>query len=293
MRASFGARWALVAPPLAILLALTVYPFAMAVWASLHSWTASIPERPFIGLENYRDMADDDRLGQAIRTTALIIGPALVLEFALGLALALLFYQEFPFRRLLMVPILLPLTIAPVVVGFTARMAFNQDYGFVNQLLSAITPGDVRLPWLADPQLAPLAITLADVWEWTPLMFLIMYTGLLTLPRGPLEAAAVDGASAGQRLVYVILPQLRYFIAVAILIRSLELIKLFDSVQLMTGGGPARSTETLGLYIYDVGFTFFNYGYASALSIGMLVVVALLVALFLAIALRSDKVVVR
>jgi multiple sugar transport system permease protein len=278
---------------LLILAGLTIYPFVMAVWASLHSWTASIPARPFIGLDNYRDMADDDRLVAAVRTTAVIIAPALLIEFALGLALALLFYQAFPFRRLLMIPILLPLTIAPVVVGFTARMAFNAEYGFVNQLLSIFVPGDVKLAWLADPQLAPLAITFADVWEWTPLMFLILYSGLLTLPKGPLEAAAVDGASALQRLAYVVLPQLRYFIAVAILIRSLELIKLFDSVQLMTGGGPARSTETIGIYIYDVGFTFFNYGYASALSIAMLIVVALLVGVFLAVALRADKAVVR
>lgn len=263
---------AMVLPATLLMLAVTLYPLIIAVQMSFMQWKVTSPVRRLVGLHNYTQLITADaRFLNSIQVTVLIVFTALALEFLFGLGLALLFWGEFRFKRLLTTLMLIPMMISPVVVGFTARMGFTVSYGFVNQILSWLTFSKVEIQWLSDPGLAPIAIILADVWQWTSLVFLILLAGLMSLPQAPLEAARVDGASSWQSLRYIVLPQLRYFILVALLIRGLDLLKLFDVILLATRAGPGIATETITVYIYTLAFRFFNLGYAAAAAFLLLI----------------------
>lgn len=271
-------RWALIAPAMVLLLAMTVFPFLYALWISAHKWKTTFPVKPFIGLDNYsRLVTDDDRFTNAIVQTVLIGVAALTIEFLFGLAMALLFWHAYHRVRWLATLILLPMMIAPVVVGFTARMAFTDNYGFVNQILSLVTPGEVSPQWLSDSTLAPLVIIAADAWQWGPFVFLLLLAGLLATTGDEVEAAVVDGANGRQVFWHVLLPGMRYILIVALVLRGLDLLRMFDVVALATRGGPGVGTETLTYYIYNLGFKFFDLGYAAAASMLMLVGVSVLV----------------
>ncbi len=273
-------RWALIAPTVVLLLVLTVYPFFYALWISTHKWKTTFPHKPYIGADNYTKLlTDDDRFTNAVQVTLLIGIAALVIEFLFGLGLAIIFWQWFHRVRWLATVILLPLMVAPVVVGFTARMAFTDSYGFVNQILSLFWPGDVDILWLSDPSLSPLVVIAADAWQWGPFVFLLLLAGLLSSSGDEVEAAIVDGAGTWQLYRYVVLPGMKYILIVAVVLRGLDLIKMFDVVALATRGGPGTATETLVFYIYNLAFKFFDLGLAAAAAMLMLVAVSVLVTL--------------
>jgi multiple sugar transport system permease protein len=190
--------------------------------------------------------------------------------------MAVVFWRTFQRVRWVATLILLPMMIAPVVVGFTARMAFTDSYGFVNQILSLFVPGDVSAHWLSDPTLAPIVIIVADAWQWGPFVFLLLLAGLMASTGDEIEAAVVDGAGPWQLYRYIVLPGMKYIIIVALLLRGLDLIKMFDVVALATRGGPCIATETITFYIYNVAFKFFDLGYAAAAAMLMLVAVSVL-----------------
>ncbi len=271
-------RWLFIAPTAILLLALTVFPFFYAVYISLHKWKTTFPLKPFVGLQNYSSLlTNDERFINSIEKTLLIGIGALSIEFLFGLGMAVLMWSAFQRMRWVAAIILLPLMISPVVVGFTARMAFTDSYGFVNQILSLLLPGDVNLLWLSNPTLAPLVIIIADAWQWGPFLFILFLAGLLASTGDEVEAARVDGASSLQVLRYVALPSMKYIIIVALVLRGLDLLKMFDVIALATRGGPGTTTETLTFYIYNLAFKFFDLGYAAAAAILMLIGVSLLV----------------
>jgi len=268
----------MVAPALLLLLWMTAYPLGYAVYMSVHNWQLTFPGRPWIGIDNYRELIlDDPRFVNAIERTAIIGGSALAIEFVVGFTLALFFWTAFRGTRWLATIVLVPMMISPVVVGFTARMGFTDSYGFVNQLIGLFIGHHPSIQWLADPTLAPIVIVLADVWQWTPFVFLIMLAGLMSVSQELIEAARVDGARRMQVLRYVVLPSMRNIIIIALILRGLELVKLFDVVQLTTRAGPGIATETISSYIYQLGFKDFNLGYAAAASFVLLVGVSALV----------------
>jgi len=268
----------MVAPALLVLLWMTAYPLGYAVYMSVHNWQLTFPGRPWIGIDNYRELIlDDPRFVNAIERTAIIGGSALAIEFVVGFTLALFFWTAFRGTRWLATIVLVPMMISPVVVGFTARMGFTDSYGFVNQLIGLFIGHHPSIQWLADPTLAPIVIVLADVWQWTPFVFLIMLAGLMSVSQELVEAARVDGARRVQVLRYVVLPSMRNIIIIALILRGLELVKLFDVVQLTTRAGPGIATETISSYIYQLGFKDFNLGYAAAASFILLVGVSALV----------------
>jgi multiple sugar transport system permease protein len=268
----------MVAPALLLLLWITAYPLGYAVYMSVHNWQLTFPGRPWIAIDNYRELIlDDPRFVNALERTAIIGGSALAIEFVVGFTLALFFWTAFRGTRWLATIVLVPMMISPVVVGFTARMGFTDSYGFVNQLIGLFIGHHPSIQWLADPTLAPLVIVLADVWQWTPFVFLIMLAGLMSVSQELVEAARVDGARRLQVLRYIVLPSMRNIIIIALILRGLELVKLFDVVQLTTRAGPGIATETISSYIYQLGFKDFNLGYAAAASFILLVGVSALV----------------
>ncbi len=248
-------KWLLIMP-LLLLLFMSIYPTLNALYMSFHQWEGTMVQRPFVGLANYqRLLLNDSRFGNSMLVTMIIELVAITLQMSLGLGLALLFSGEFWGRRVLTTAVLIPVMISPVVVGFTARIAFTNQYGFIAQIIDSVLGYKTGIAWLSNPVLAKLVVIIADTWQWTPFVFLILFSGLTSLAIEPYEAAQVDGASAWQTFWHITLPQMRYIMLVTLLIRGLDLLKLFDVIMLSTRAGPGAATETVSVYIYNLVFS--------------------------------------
>lgn len=255
----------MLAPALLVLLLLSLYPLLYSLRISLRTtndpWT----------LEHYARLLSDRMFGVALVQTLAYTAGALVLELGLGLVLALVVHRELSGRRWIRALLLLPMLLPPVVVAVIWRLIYNPNFGLLNgtfQQLGADTSGWM---WLASQQTALVSVILVDVWEWTPFMFLLLLAGLESLPVEPYEAARMDGASGWQTFRDATWPLLKPTVLVAILLRLLDLLRVFDQIFILTEGGPGFATETASLYIYRNAFRFFNFGYAAALSFALLV----------------------
>lgn len=256
--------WLMLAPALAVLLALSLYPLLFSLWLSLTtsdgSWT----------LAHFVRLFSDRLFGTALFQTFLYTLAALLLEFGLGLALALLLNRQLPgrsfFRSLLLVPLLLP----PVVVAVIWRLMYNPNFGLLNGTFQSLGADTTGWTWIAGQNTALLSVILVDVWQWTPFMFLLLLAGLQSLPTEPYEAARMDGASSWQIFRDITWPLLRPTVLVAVLLRILDLMRIFDQIFILTEGGPGFATETASLYLYRNAFRFFNFNYAAALSFVLL-----------------------
>lgn len=267
----------LVTPMQLLLWFLLIIPFAIVFYLSFVKWQpvfGSWTEAPFVWFQNFQKLFTDLRFYEALARTLLIVLIAVTLEFILGLGLALLFNRNFLGKRLFTSVILYPMMLPWVVVGFIFYLLFL-DHGLVNYGLTAIFGSDATLSWFRSPIPAISAIIMGDVWQWTPFMFLILYSGLGALPREPKEAAMTLGASPWQIFRYVSLPSLKPVILIAVIIRALECFKIFDLVYIMTGGGPGAATESLSIYIYRIGFKYGQLSYAAAMAIVILVTISI------------------
>ncbi len=263
-------------PAIVILVAVTIFPFAYAVYFSLldYSITRLVTQPQFVGLAQYSQLLRDPQFLNAARVTGLITGSALSLQLIIGLMLALLVNQNIRGLSVFRVLLLIPIAVTPVVTGFTWRFLLDTNFGLLNYFLELIRLGKVN--WLGDPKIAPFGIVLSDVWQWTPFVFLIFLAGLHSLDRTIFEAARVDGASSSQAFLYLTLPQMWPIIGVIMLIRSIDLIRYCDKILIMTNGGPVQATESLAFFVYRAGFAFFKTSYASAAGILVLISVIIL-----------------
>jgi multiple sugar transport system permease protein len=291
-RLDFAARdrrdgWLMAAPAILLILALTVYPFLRSLTLSLQKWDLQSPAHPFVGLANYAAALADARVWAALGNTWLIVVAAVALELALGLGLALLLVGNFWGKRVILPLLMLPVMMAPVVVGLTWRMLWDNQHGAINQALGWIARRPVDIVWLAHRDTAIFAMIVTDVWQWTPFMLLILLAGLAGINPELYEAAALDGAGWWQALRDITLPGVARVIAVAVLFRALDAFKIFDFVFMFTQGGPGTSTESISWYIYQLGFKFFRLGYASAVSYVVLVMLSLAATLYVSRFLRE------
>ncbi|MDR1872547.1 MAG: sugar ABC transporter permease [Deltaproteobacteria bacterium] len=258
-----------------------VTPLVVALYMSFTDWSptrSGLKDASFVGLENYQELLIyDHRFLQAVGRTALLAVICLSLEFVLGLGLATLFLRTFRGKRFFFSAFLTPMMVLPVVVGYTFWMLF-QSNGPVNQVLALL--GLQGLEWFRDSTLAFVAVVLTEVWHWTPLFFLILFSGLNAVPENPIRAAVILGASPRQVFWKVVFPAIKPVIIVAFVIRAMEVIKIFDEVFLLTRGGPGSATETISLYIYKLAFNDFQLAYGAAAAFlvlaGSLVMVHLL-----------------
>lgn len=265
-------------PTVAILLALSLFPMFYSIWLSFNEW--NLADRTatwhFVGLKNFASIfTTDPFFWPAVRATAIFTSGTVAIQIILGLGIALLFSEEFRGRGLVRTLIVLPLMISPVVAGLIWRFMYNTDRGMVNYLLYLV--GLDKVDWLGRQASAMPAVMLADIWQWTPFVALILMAAIQALPNEPFEAALMDGASKWQMFRYLTLPMIRPALMVAVLIRAMDSFKIFDLIYVLTLGGPGVSTQVLGLYTYKWGFKFFQMGYASAMSylmIFMMVIVA-------------------
>ena len=275
----------LILPGQIVSLFVLVVPLLVAFYMSFTDWTptrGSLLQATIVGLDNYKELlVYDTRFVEAVIRTVLISVVCLSLEFVFGLALAVLFMREFRGKAMLFSAFLTPMMILPVVVGYTFWMMF-QSNGPINQVLMLAFGTDVGPQWFRSAPLAILAVVITEVWHWTPLFFLILLSGLNAIPENPVRAAVILGATPRQVFWRIVLPMLKPVIIVAFVIRSMEIIKLFDEVFMLTRGGPGTSTETISLYIYKLAFADFQLAYGAAAAflvlLGTLVLIHLLLA---------------
>jgi len=280
---------AFVAPAALVLLAITIFPLLYTLRLTLYSWELTgggVPQ--FVGLQNFATILfQDGRFWNAGRNTALLVVFGVGSQLVLGLVLALLMNRLGRWRSLLVSLLLIPVMIAPVVSGFQFRMIYNDQLGPLNYLLALV---GIRGPaWLADPRAALIAIMIADIWQWTPFLIMIILAGLQSVSHEMLEAAGIDGANRWQSFWRITLPMLTPVIVIGVLVRVMDSFKLFDLVYQLTGGGPGNTTETLAFYTYLQGFKFFSLGYTAALAFIQLVVITMIAQLFLAFQKRQRQ----
>jgi len=271
-------------PAIATLLFLIIYPMVCSLWFSVHTWYLARPKVfPFIGLKNYHFLLFGDPVFRvALRNTIALLAVCIPIEFGLGLSLAsLLNRRELKARRFFRSCLIIPLAVTPIVVGVLWKFILHPRYGILNYLLGFLNLPSIE--WVADPRFALFSVMMVDIWEWTPFMVLVLYAGLVSLPQEPLEAAKLDGASGWQEFIYVSMPLLAPIIAVATLIRIMDIIKMFDIVYVLTRGGPGDATELLSLYNFRVGLNYFYMGRAAALSWLIAVIVIVIAQMFLKI----------
>jgi multiple sugar transport system permease protein len=275
---------ALVLPAQLTMLAVVLAPTLIAIWLSLTDWqpTHGTPwyEAEFYWFWNFNDLWFDTRFINSLWRTALVVVVAVGFELVIALGLALLFLDEWPWRKLAVSVLILPMMIVPVDAANAFFMLFN-DRGPINHLISLVSGTDFQFSWLSDPDWALAPIIACEVWQWTPLMFLLLLTGLMNLPQNQVRAALALGASPVRIFFRIMLPLLTPVILVALLIRSIETFKIFDAVYILTRGGPGASTETISMYMYNGAFVFFRIGYIAAAA---LIVLVLVVSVCLALA---------
>ncbi len=272
------------APAGVVLMLLTLYPFICNVWYSLLQYDLTRPlATHFIGLQNYFEVLSDPDFRNAVLRTAIYVVSAVGIELILGLLIASLLSQNIKGQALFRSLLVLPLAATPVAVALIWRLMFNPTGGLANHLLESI--GLPTPPWIGSASWALPSLVLVDIWQWTPFVILILLAGLLAMPEEPYEAAKIDGANALQTFWYLTLPMLSPMIYIAALFRTIDSIKAFDTIWVMTGGGPGRATTTLNIHAFKTGFQFLHMGTAATMAIIMMV---LAIGISTALLRRSD-----
>lgn len=274
--------WLCIGPLILFLVLVSITPTILSIVDSLRelSLTVFTKRGDFIGLENYRTLLREDPVFfSSIGRTALFVIVVVPLEFALGLAVALTINHEFRGRRLVVTALMLPTMVAPVVVGMMWRYLLMPSYGLLTYYLEryGILPSSTVF---SDVALAYAVLALIDVWEWTPFMMLIMAAGLAAMPPEPIEAAHLDGAGPWQVLRHVQLPFLRPLIVFACMFRAIEASKVFDSIFVLTGGGPGDATEVVALFAFRTNFVKWDLGYGAAICLVLAFFSLIVAALF-------------
>lgn len=267
-----------VAPALLVVGAVIIFPWAFTVWMSAFDWKIGSVAH-FVGFDNYAQLATNKRFLESILHTFYFTLLAVVFPLILGTAAALIFHREFPFRGLLRSIFTMPMMATPVAVALVWTMMFHPQQGVLNYLLSL-----VGLPpslWVYSPTLVIPSLVLVEIWHWTPLIMLIVLGGLAALPTEPYESARLDGASEWQLFRYITLPLLAPFLIVAAVIRTIDALKAFDTIYVISQGGPGTASETINLYLYLQAFAFYNVGNASAVVVVFFVIILALALLLL------------
>ncbi|MGN6143610.1 MAG: carbohydrate ABC transporter permease [Mesorhizobium sp.] len=271
-------------PLVALLLVFTVYPLIYNIWLSFHEYVPRRRALEYVGLSNWAQLWEDVRFWQSLTITFVYFAVALAIELALGMAIALLLDSDgfgFGFLRGLLT---MTLVIPPAIAGMMYLLMEDPQFGVISYFLQWTGLLDPAHPILATASTALAGVLLPEIWQWTPFMVLIFLAGLRALPPEPYEAAMIDGASQWQIFRRITLPMMSKVIAIAVLIRGIDLFRVFDYVFVMTSGGPGTSTYTLSLYAWQQTFSFVKWGYGATLSLVTLAIILVVASLFIKIA---------
>jgi len=265
------ALW-LFAPAFAVLVVTTTFPLVYLAWNSVNRIDLAMPwNSGFAGAENYAKMLSDPRFWNSLQLTVIYTATTVVLQILIGLGLALLVMQIPRGQSALRVAAIVPIVLAPVVVGlFWRTLVLAPDFGVVDFVTRALGLGSHN--WLGDPQLALASVIAIHTWQWTPFAFLVILASLSSLPPDIFEAARIDRASGWQRFWYITLPLIRPAIVIVVIMRMMVALSAFAAIFAATGGGPGTATEILNLYAYRTSFTELSFGYGAALAMVLLAI---------------------
>jgi len=270
----------LIAPAIITLFLVNIFPLMWSFGLSFFAYKANRLAPPvFIGLKNYADVLTDPDIWERFRHTGTIVVGSVTLQLIVGFLLALLFAQEFPLRRYLLMLVLSPMMLSLSAVGVFFKLFYDPTLGFISRFISLFTPDTYVI--LSTPARATIAIVVADAWMWSPFVMLLVLAGLVSVPKYLYEAAEIDRAGWWRRFRTITFPYIRSLLLLALLFRTIETFKIFDIVYLLTEGGPGSSTETVSVYVFRLAFQFFRTSQASALGYIMLFAVIVLTSLYL------------
>lgn len=276
MRAS---RWTLfiyLGPAVLVMAAACLYPVLTAFQLAGLKWEMGTPwnSAQWVGLDNFVSAFSNEQVWSSLWTTLLFAGVCVSAEMVLGIALALALEHPVRGMAIFRTIFILPMMIAPIAVGLAWRYMFDAQFGLINAVLALFNIK--AMTWLADPSLAFIAIVIADIWQWTPFVFIMMLAALASVDSAVLEAARIDGANWWQQIFLVKLPMVMHVIAITLMMRLIDAFRVLEVVYVLTFGGPGNSTEILALHIYKTAFVGQQMGVAAAVSVLLLVVVAAL-----------------
>lgn len=262
-----------VAPSIVFIVVMIIVPLLYNFAMSFTDWQMSLVKAPsFLGLQNYKDLLQDERFLNSVWRTIVFSVIAIALETVLGVALAVLFNRKFHGRRIIQALMLLPVVATPVALGMVWTLILEPSIGFANVVLQAL--GMAPRTFIATTGFESLlCLILIDVWEWTPMLMLMVYGGLMTIPQDPYESALLDGATRWQTFTKITLPLASPSILVAVLMRLIDVVKTYDIIYATTQGGPSFATETINIYGYLNMFGYYRFGKAAAISVLFFIVV--------------------
>jgi multiple sugar transport system permease protein len=281
-------KWLMVAPAAALILIFSIYPLLFSLWVDFVNYDFQIPGHDFVGLQNFAQVLDDPLAWSSLWLTIILSITVVALEFALGLALALAMVKMFRGRGIVLSILIIPLFVSPVIVGQSWALFLQRPFGPADFLLSQLLGRPVTISWVSELPWAYIAIVVADVWQWTPFMFVILLAGLAAIPPHLYEAAELDGIRAIQTFRYVTLPQLAPIILLAVTFRLLDAVKLFDIIFMLTGGGPGTATYTSSFYLYQMGFQQFHLSVATAGSWLFLILLSIVIMILVRRLMRAE-----
>ena len=270
--------WMFAAPAAVVVAAVIVFPWIFTLYMSAHDWKAS-GAVPFVGLANYAKMLVDERFQLAIARTLVFTAASVVAPVILGVWAAVCFASNFRGRGLARTIFVLPMMATPVAVSLVWTMMFHPQLGVLNYLLSLV--GLPPSAWVYDSATVIPTLVMVETWQWTPLVMLIVLGGIASLPQDPYEAATLDGATTWQMFRHITLPLAWPFIVVAAVIRMIDALKAFDTIYVITLGGPGTSSETLNILLYQTAFAYYDLGYGSAMVVFFFVLILLISLLLL------------
>ena len=271
----------LMAPTMCVIFAITLYPLFYNLYLAFHSVFLSDPDAPrdFIWFENFGAIFSNAKVLASLWKSLLYTVIVVTVEFFLALAIATYLNREFFGKRFLIPFLILPLMVTPVVSGLIWKYMFNAEFGIIGWILKSM--GFKTYSILSHPFWAFVGVVIQDIWHWTPFLILLFYTGLISLPREPFEAAAIDGATSWQIFKDITVPMLRKIFLIGILLRTMDAFKIFDEIYMMTQGGPGNATETVNYYVYRNTFRYFNMGEGAALALIVLIIIIIISNIFI------------
>ncbi len=276
-RFKYGMIW----PAVFIILLIGLFPIVYTAMVSVQNIDMMFEDTSFSGAIHYERLAGDARFWQSILHTLIFMAIALPVELVLGLLMALLFLDRLPGKQIFIALLILPVVTSPIIAGATWRLLFDNRFGPINQIISWFAGEPVTILWTVDPLFVYPSILLAEVWQWTPFMFLLLLAGLANVDQSLSEAAELDGATFWQTFWHISLPIIKPVILIACLIRALDLFRLFDVIWALTRGGPGTMTETVSIYAYVLAFQQFETSYAAALAVVIIALLSVVVVLAL------------
>jgi multiple sugar transport system permease protein len=277
--------WLFLVPSFGLMAIVLLWPLGYAAYLSLFDYYLGSREMRFVGLANYAQLLSEARLWHSLWTTLVIAFGSVAVEFALGFVLAFALYSVTFGVRVFMILLFLPHIITPVVATLFLKWILTSNWGLIDATLLTfnINPPD----WLGDPIWAKICVVFADAWIFTPFVMLVLYAALQTLDLAQIEAARIDGANGWRIIRHIILPSLVPVIIFTVSVRLMDVFRFFDTIYVLTGGGPGTATETITMYTYQLGFQLLQVGKASALGIITLIIVAAIIATFSGILQRG------